>query len=73
MVVLCCWFNNRINNMSLVKQFTDLNTRAKIVERLYTLYDLKQILNEKIAKAENDLAELDMKELKNGNDKTTKA
>lgn len=59
--------------MSLVKQFTDLTTRAKIVERLYTLYDLKQILNEKIAKAENELAELDMKELRNGQDQTKKA
>lgn len=59
--------------MNLVKEFTDLTTRAKIVERLYTLYDLKQILNEKIAKAENELAELDMEELKNGQDQTKKA
>lgn len=50
----------------------ELMQRTKIVERLYTLYDLKQILQEKIKKAEQELSQLDM-EKKNEHDKTTKA
>ena len=52
--------------MNLVKEFKELTKRAKIVERLYTLYDLKQILNEKITKAEQDLVKLDMEVAKDG-------
>ena len=52
--------------MSLVKEFKELTKRAKIVERLYTLYDLKQILNEKITKAEQELVALDMEVAKDG-------
>ena len=59
--------------MSLVKEFKELTRRAKIVERLYTLYDLKQLINEKITKAEQDLVKLDMEEAKDGLErKTTK-
>ena len=59
--------------MSLVKEFKELTKRAKIVERLYTLYDLKQILNEKITKAEQDLVKLDMEVAKDGLNKKKEA
>jgi len=59
--------------MSLVKEFKELTKRAKIVERLYTLYDLKQILNEKITKAEQELVALDMEVAKDGLNKKEKA
>ena len=59
--------------MSLVKEFKELTKRAKIVERLYTLYDLKQIVNEKITKAEQELDALDMKVAKDGLNKKKEA
>ena len=59
--------------MSLVKEFKELTKRAKIVERLYTLYDLKQILNEKITKAEQELVALDMEVFKDGLNKKKEA
>jgi len=59
--------------MSLVKEFKELTKRAKIVERLYTLYDLKQILNEKITKAEQELVALDMEVAKDGLNKKKEA
>jgi hypothetical protein len=59
--------------MNLVKEFKELTKRAKIVERLYTLYDLKQILNEKITKAEQDLVKLDMEVAKDGLNKKKEA
>ena len=59
--------------MSLVKEFKELTRRSKIVERLYTLYDLKQLINEKITKAEQDLVKLDMEVAKDGLDKKEKA
>ena len=59
--------------MSLVKEFKELTKRAKIVERLYTLYELKQILNEKITKAEQDLVKLDMEVAKDGLNKKKEA
>jgi len=59
--------------MSLVKEFKELTRRAKIVERLYTLYDLKQILNEKITLAEQELVALDMEVAKDGLNKKEKA
>jgi hypothetical protein len=59
--------------MSLVKEFKELTKRAKIVERLYTLYDLKQILNEKITKTEQDLVKLDMEVAKDGLNKKKEA
>ena len=59
--------------MNLVKEFKELTKRAKIVERLYTLYDLKQILNEKITKAEQELVALDMEVAKDGLNKKKEA
>ena len=52
---------------NLIKEFKDINKRAKLTERLYTLYELRNILNEKINKTEGKIGELDMEILKNEN------
>jgi hypothetical protein len=59
--------------MNIVNELKDITSRAKIVERLYTLYDLKQILNEKITKAEQELVALDMEVAKDGLNKKKEA
>jgi hypothetical protein len=53
--------------VDLVKEFRDITKKAKVVERLYTLYEIKQNINEKITKAEQELVKLDMEVAKNGN------
>ena len=53
--------------VDLVKEFRDITKRAKVVERLYTLYEIKQNINEKITKTEQELVKLDMEVAKNGN------
>jgi len=52
---------------NLIKEFKDITKRAKLTERLYTLYELKNILNEKINKTEGKIVELDMEIVKNEN------
>jgi hypothetical protein len=71
--MLCSWIYYRSNNMNIVNELKDITSRAKIVERLYTLYDLKQILNEKITKAEQELVALDMEVAKDGLNKKKEA
>jgi hypothetical protein len=71
--MLCGWIYYRSNNMNIVNELKDITSRAKIVERLYTLYDLKQILNEKITKAEQELVALDMEVAKDGLNKKKEA
>ena len=53
--------------VDLVKEFRDMTKRAKLTERLFTLYELRNILNEKINKTETKIVELDMEVAKNGN------
>jgi hypothetical protein len=53
--------------VDLVKEFRDITKRAKLTERLFTLYELRNILNEKINKTEAKIVELDMEVAKNGN------
>lgn len=52
---------------NLIKEFKDITKRAKLTERLYTLYELKNIVNEKINKTEGKIVELDMEIVKNEN------
>jgi len=52
---------------NLIKEFKDITKKAKLTERLYTLYELKNILNEKINKTEGKIVELDMEIVKNEN------
>jgi len=52
---------------NLIKEFKDITKRAKLTERLYTLYELRNILNEKINKTEGKIVELDMEIVKNEN------
>jgi hypothetical protein len=51
---------------NLIKEFKDMTKRAKLTERLFTLYELRNILNEKINKTEAKIVELDMEVAKNG-------
>ena len=51
---------------NLIKEFKDITKRAKLTERLFTLYELRNILNEKINKTETKIVELDMEVPKNG-------
>lgn len=51
--------------VDLAKEFRDINKRAKLNERLFTLYELRNILNEKINKTEAKIVELDMEIVKN--------
>ena len=53
--------------VDLIKEFRDMTKRAKLTERLFTLYELRNILNEKINKTEAKIVELDMELAKNGN------
>jgi hypothetical protein len=53
--------------VDLAKEFRDINKRSKLTERLFTLYELRNILNEKINKTEAKIVELDMEVAKNGN------
>jgi len=53
--------------VDLAKEFRDITKRAKLTERLFTLYELRNILNEKINKTEAKIVELDMEVAKNGN------
>jgi hypothetical protein len=53
--------------VDLVKEFRDITKRSKLTERLFTLYELRNILNEKINKTEAKIVELDMEVAKNGN------
>jgi hypothetical protein len=52
--------------VDLAKEFRDINKRSKLTERLFTLYELRNILNEKINKTETKIVELDMEVAKNG-------
>jgi len=52
--------------VDLAKEFRDINKRSKLTERLFTLYELRNILNEKINKTEAKIIELDMEVAKNG-------
>ena len=52
--------------VDLAKEFMDINKRSKLTERLFTLYELRNILNEKINKTETKIVELDMEVAKNG-------
>ena len=52
---------------NLVKEFRDITKRAKLTERLFTLYELRNILNEKINKTEAKIVELDMEIAKDEN------
>ena len=38
--------------VDLINEFRDITKRAKLTERLFTLYELRNILNEKINKTE---------------------
>jgi len=58
--------------VDLVKEFRDISKRSKLTERLFTLYELRNILNEKINKTEAKIVELDMEVAKNGIDQTKK-
>jgi len=53
--------------VDLAKEFRDITKRAKLTERLFTLYELRNILNEKINKTEAKIVELDMEVATNGN------
>jgi hypothetical protein len=53
--------------VDLAKEFRDINKRSKLTERLFTLYELRNILNEKINKTEAKIVELDMEVATNGN------
>ena len=53
--------------VDLAKEFMGINKRSKLTERLFTLYELRNILNEKINKTEAKIVELDMELAKNGN------
>jgi len=53
--------------VDVIKEFRDITKRAKLTERLFTLYELRNILNEKINKTEGKIVELDMEVAKNGN------
>ena len=52
--------------VDLAKEFRDISKRSKLTERLFTLYELRNILNEKINKTEAKIIELDMEVTKNG-------
>ena len=52
--------------VDLAKEFMNINKRSKLTERLFTLYELRNILNEKINKTEAKIVELDMEVAKNG-------
>ena len=52
--------------VDLAKEFRYINKRSKLTERLFTLYELRNILNEKINKTETKIVELDMEVAKNG-------
>ena len=52
--------------VDLAKEFRDISKRSKLTERLFTLYELRNILNEKINKTEAKIVELDMEVAKNG-------
>lgn len=53
--------------VNLINEFRDITKRAKLTERLFTLYELRNILNEKINKTEGKIVELDMEVATNGN------
>ena len=53
--------------VNLKEAFKDITKRAKVVERLYTLYEIKQNINEKITKTEQELVKLDMEIAKDEN------
>lgn len=57
--------------VDLAKEFRDINKRSKLTERLFTLYELRNILNEKINKTEAKIVELDMEVATNGNQKNS--
>jgi len=52
--------------VDLAKEFRDISKRSKLTERLFTLYELRNILNEKINKTEAKIVELDMEVATNG-------
>ena len=52
---------------NLVKEFRDITKRSKLTERLFTLDELRNILNEKINKTEAKIVELDMEIAKDEN------
>jgi hypothetical protein len=53
--------------VNLINEFRDITKRAKLTERLFTLYELRNILNEKINKTEAKIVELDMEIAKDEN------
>ena len=53
--------------VNLKEAFKDITKRAKLTERLFTLYELRNILNEKINKTEAKIVELDMEIAKDEN------
>ena len=53
--------------VNLINEFRDITKRAKLTERLFTLYELRVILNDKINKTEAKIVELDMEIAKDEN------
>jgi len=53
--------------VNLKEAFKDITKRAKLTERLFTLYELRVILNDKINKTEAKIVELDMEIAKDEN------
>lgn len=53
--------------VNLKTAFKDITKRAKLTERLFTLYELRVILNDKINKTEAKIVELDMEIAKDEN------
>ena len=56
---------------NLTKEFKDITRRAKLTERLYTLYELRNVLNNKINETEGKIVELDLEVANDGLEKTT--
>ena len=70
--MLCSWFNNRSNNMSLDKDINHSFKKARLIERLLTYHDLRSDMEKLISKIEKEIVELDKEHAKRGDHNVSK-
>jgi hypothetical protein len=70
--MLCSWFNNRSNNMSLDKDINHSFKKARLIERLLTYHDLRSDMEKLISKIEKEIVKLDKEHAEKGDHNVSK-
>ena len=70
--MLCSWFNNRSNNMSLDKDINHSFKKARLIERLLTYHDLKSDMDKLISQIEKEIVKIDKEHAEKGDHNASK-